>query len=231
MSSMKKDELDALILLSAHVLAEQNEQAFLSVDTSDVVRPRSLDRKVERMIKREQQRRDYGSFFIAAKRVVAALLIACTVSFAMAMSVDAVRAAIWEIIVEWYDRYIAVIYETDADIPEVIETKHEPAEIPEGWTKRVLADAQGMYAIRYYRNDESVMLYRQRVIGGNSHVDNENSSVENVTVGDFDGMLICLLDEGTYNLQWSDGKYAYTLSISCSDIAPEVLIAIAESVK
>lgn len=230
-NSMKKDNLDALILLSAHVLAEQNEQAFLSVDTSDVVRPKSLDRKVSRMIKREQQRRDYGSFFVTAKRVVAAFLIICTVSFAMAMSVDAMRAAIWKIIVEWYDEYIAVIYETDNDIPEVIEIKHEPTDIPQGWTKQVVLDSPSMYVICYSIDDEQVMIYQQYAIGGSNWNDNENSSAENVMVRDFEGALLRLLDEGTYILEWSDGEYAYTLSTSQPDIESEWLVAIAESVK
>ena len=42
MNGMKNDKLDALILLSEHVLAEKNAEEFRSADTSDVKVPTSI---------------------------------------------------------------------------------------------------------------------------------------------------------------------------------------------
>ena len=55
MSTIKNDQLDAMILLSAHVLAERNEAEFMSVNTSDVSIPVSIERRITHMINNTAQ--------------------------------------------------------------------------------------------------------------------------------------------------------------------------------
>ena len=52
----KNDKIDALILLSGNALVRKNLELFKNTDTSDVVRPKSLDRKVQRSINKENRR-------------------------------------------------------------------------------------------------------------------------------------------------------------------------------
>lgn len=229
MNSIKKDNLDALILLSAHVLTEKNAKDFFMTDTSDAQRPRSLDRKIERMIRREEQRRNRG-FFFATKRAAVIFLAVCMVAAIAAMSVDSVRLMFWQTIIKQYDQYIDITYETNEDVPTVIETKYEPMFVPEGWTKCVFKDSKGMRVIRYYKNEEPMMIFKQFLMDARHHIDNSDATVQTVTVGDHEGTLICQADEGTYQLEWNDGKYAYGLSTSAREIGSELVLAIAESV-
>ncbi|MBQ9134133.1 MAG: hypothetical protein IJX64_06340 [Clostridia bacterium] len=128
MNTAKKDNLDALILLSAHVLAEQNCKEFSMTDTSDVVRPRSLDRRIERMIRREEQRRAQG-FFFAAKRVAATLLIVCTVTAVAAMSVKSVCNLFFKTSIEQREEYISIRLVTDTDAAEIVKIQYRPTDI------------------------------------------------------------------------------------------------------
>ena len=71
---MKNDRLDAMILLSAHVLAEKNEADLMSVDTSEVNIPAKVERRIRRMIGKERRRREYGVVYKAAKQAAAIIL-------------------------------------------------------------------------------------------------------------------------------------------------------------
>lgn len=123
MSTIKNDQLDAMILLSAHVLAERNEAELMSVNTSDVSIPVSIERRITHMINKERRRSEYGAVYKTAKEVAAVVLIVCSAAFIFAMSVDAVREALWSTIVKWYEDYISVAYVVDDTPPMFIETK------------------------------------------------------------------------------------------------------------
>ena len=72
---MKNDRLDAMILLSAHVLAEKNEADLMSVDTSEVNIPAKVERRIRRMIGKERRRNKYGVVYKAAKQAAAIILV------------------------------------------------------------------------------------------------------------------------------------------------------------
>ena len=128
------------------------------------------------------------------------------------MSVDAVREALWSTIVKWYEDYISVAYVVDDTPPMFIETKKEPTAIPEDWTSEVKVDSQSMYCIKYSLDSEYIMSFRQKALDENEDfIDNENSTVENIKIHGFDGILITLLDKGFTYLCWNDGCYSYTI--------------------
>ena len=118
---IKNDKIDALIILSGNALVVKNLELFKNTDTSDVVRPKSLDRRVQRNINKEHRRKEYGSFYVFAKRCAAAVLIVCTVSFAIAMSIPPVRAAFFNAIVKFFEEYLTIAYISEGTAPEIIE--------------------------------------------------------------------------------------------------------------
>ena len=102
MTYREHDTLDALLFLSAHTLAEQNANDLLSTDLSGIERPRSLDRRVGRLIRRERRAEQAGGFRRVAKNFLIALLVCCTVAFSLVMSIEGVRNAVFEAVLEWY---------------------------------------------------------------------------------------------------------------------------------
>lgn len=232
MSTIKNDQLDAMILLSAHVLVERNEAELMSVNTSGVSIPVSIERRITHMINKERRKSEYGAVYKTAKEVAAVVLIVCSAAFIFAMSVDAVREALWSTIVKWYEDYISVAYVVDDTPPMFIETKKEPTAIPEDWTSEVKVDSQSMYCIKYSLDSEYIMSFRQKALDENEDfIDNENSTVENIKIHGFDGILITLLDKGFTYLCWNDGCYSYTIDYDSSRINMELAIDIAESLK
>lgn len=232
MNTIKNDKLDAMIVLSAHVLAEKNAADLMSKDTANVEIPHSVDRKVRRMIRKERRKIEYGTLYVVAKRVAMVFLVVCTVAFASAISVSAVREALWSAIVSFYEEYIAVGYVANTEPPAYIEVKKEPSAIPDDWIREILLDSQSMYYIRYSSNDEEIVNFRQKVLDENEDwIDNENSSFESVTIHGHEGNLITLLDKGLAYLVWSDGCYSYTIEYDNAKINRDLVIAIAESLQ
>lgn len=231
MIGVKNDNLDALILLSAQVLEESNLRRFAAADTADTVRPASLDRKVRRLIRQEQRARRSSARWMPVKRVVAAILIFCTVAFAAAMSIEAVRGAVWQAIVRWYDTYIAVAFENADTVPKTIRTKREPTDVPSDWVREVRVDSQSLYYVVYTKEDKKAMSYKQQPFENQAWTNNADSTTEEILVGDRIATLVTSHDTGNYTLYWSDGAYNYTLQSFSDDITPAGVIQIAASVK
>ncbi len=231
MSSLKNDKLDAMILLSSHVLAEKSAETLLSSDTTDAEIPRSLYNKITRMIRREHWKREYKDIISAVKRIAAVFMIICTISFALVMSVRAIREALWQTLIEWYEDYIAVSFHSDERAPGTIEIKKEPAAIPAGWKREVIIDSTSFFYVHYLLEEERVVSYRQEILDDNeAWVDNEDSEVEEITIGEYKGILIKLNDKNSYYMIWTDGEYSYSLSGSSSIVDRKMLTEIAESV-
>ncbi len=227
---IRKDRLDALILLSGDTLVRENVELFRNTDTSATPCPRSLDRRIKRLIDREERAREYGSVLHYAKQCAAVFFAVCTLSLALLLSIDEVRAAVWDFIVEFYDDYLAVTFESKAEIPKVLEVK-EIDTGREDWEKSVLLDTVDMYAVAYYENGSVVLTYTQVIIGGESWIDNENSTVEEVNVGDNPALLVCRNDRQTYCFSWSDGQYSFALDSHSPDITKKELLRMAETMK
>lgn len=233
-NGMKNDKLDALIMLSAHVLAEKNAEEFLSTDTSDVVVPKYLDRRVKRMVNRERRKQEYGKWYTAIRNVAAGFLIACTVTLAFMMSVEAVRTALWETIVQWFDDYISIMHVTEDEVPTTIEKKMEPTEYPEEWEREVVAEKEELISIRYKKDGEVMVAYHQGLLNlDNNWIDNDNAKIENVEVNNCEGLLIQYKDNPSLFLEWSNDMYSFSLTThgEKDEVTSELLIEIAESVK
>ena len=232
MNGMKNDKLDALILLSAHVLAEKNAEEFRSADTSDVKVPKYMERRIRRMINREHRKAEYGKWYTALRNTAAGILIVCTVAFAAMMSVEAVREALWSAVIELYEEYISITHLAYNDPPAIIEEKKEPTAIPDEWESEVISDSKSLYYIRYLYNEVKTLDFKQQVIDDNEEwIDNENSALEYITINGHEGTYIVLLDKGYGYLLWSDGCYSYLMDYDTSKVSREMAINIAESVK
>ena len=231
MIGVKNDNLDALILLSVQVLEEENLKRFDAAESAGTARPVSLDCKVRRLIRQEQNVRRPSARWMPMKRVVVAILIFCTVAFAAAMSIEAVRGAVWQAIVRWYDTYVAIAFSDTHAAPEPLCTKREPTDLPDSWVKDVCADSQSLYKLAYLQAGKRVLTYRQLPIESNAWVSNDETAIQNVKVGTFDAKLISLPENQTFILCWSDGEYKYALHSIADYITPELMIHIAESIE
>ncbi|MCI8388373.1 MAG: DUF4367 domain-containing protein [Clostridiales bacterium] len=229
MIGMKNDKLDAMMMMASKSLVKQNENEWLAIDDTNIEVPKSLNHKVMKMIRNEQQKKEFGKLYIIGKRVVAVFLIVCTISLAMILSVEAVREKIWETLMKWYEDHIAISNVVDS-APEIIEIKREPISVPEKWNKEVMADNNYMYALRYIMDGERILTYNQLIIDESDMlVDNKNIDIKDIQVGKHSGNLF--YTDNIITLVWCDGEYNYIISTDSMIISEKELMEIANSVK
>ncbi len=227
---LKNDKLDALILLSGSVLISKNADLYKNAAIPLVKRPRSLDAKVQRSINKER-RRTFGTFFQYGQRVAAAVLVACTLSFAAVMSVEAVRTTLWNTIVRFFEDCLSVSYVTETQPPKQLEAIKEPSCSEQGWEKQVVLETASMRCVIYRKNGTKLLTYTQEILDGEAWFDNEDTEIEPITIGDRPAMLMFRNNQKTYSLSWSDGAYAYTLDAHVPELTKEDLIHMAETIE
>lgn len=227
---LKNDKLDALILLSGSVLISKNADLYKNAAIPLVKRPRSLDAKVQRSINKER-RRTFGTFFQYGQRVAAAVLVACTLSFAAVMSVEAVRTTLWNTIVRFFEDCLSVSYVTETQPPKQLEDIKEPSFSDKGWEKQVVLETASMRCVIYRKNGTKILTYTQEILDGEAWFDNEDTEIENITISDRPAMLMFRKNQKTYSLSWSDGAYAYTLDAHVPELTKEDLIHMAETIE
>ena len=228
---VKNDKLDALIMLSGDILVKKNVDFYNSFDTSSVVRPKTLDRKVQRNINKERRNQEYGTLFKYGRRFVAAMLIVCTISFVAIMSVDAIRTAIWNVIVDFFDEYLTVSYVTETLPPKEIEEKKLFYENPE-WEKQVVLDSKSMRCIVYRKNGSRMITYTQGILDDKeAWYDNENTIVESIKIKNLVGVLMFRVNQQTYTLSWSDGVYEFSLEAHSPEITRDELMLMAQTIE
>ena len=231
MSLSKNSNMDALIMSAAHVLIDDTAEYMRAIDTSDTVISKKLDKRIRRRIRQNTTENFWAMVPVGVKKAVAAVLVFCTISFATCMSVEAVREDMWNTILKWYDKFVAVFFVTDATTPSVIEDFREPTLQLAGTERIVEMQTDALNSIHYVFDDEIAMIYYQRVITDHSaDFDAENDCVsETVNIGNYDGVLLTY-DNGTKALTWHDNDYAYVIIVYMSEIGYDKLIQLAKSV-
>ena len=123
---------------------------------------------------------------------VAALLIACTASFGMCMSVEAMRAEIADTVMKWYDAFVPVFYVSEDTPPSVIEEHREPTLQLAGAEKRVVLKAETIYQILYMKSFDVGISYPQMVISDESvNIDSKNRCIqEKAKVSGYEARLL-----------------------------------------
>ena len=223
----KKDKLDALILLAGDVLVEKNLNTDLLDGAPFVNRPKSLDRKIARMIQHER-RKPYNEVFVILKQTAAVFLVVCTLILAMAMSVEAVREAFWNAVVEWFDKYISVVYECKADPPDMIEEYKEPQLVPVGAERVVVVKNAQYYIVEYHIDNTLLITYKQSVLKPKKHYYDHNvSDIMEVFINHKIGYFINYYDY--YSLCWTDNAYYFEILSYSKPLNIPLLTSIAES--
>ncbi len=226
-------KIDALLVIAANKLVEKDVNYLHSINTSDIIITKKLDRKIRRRIRIYDKRTVWSGMPIAFRRVVAAALVFCTVSFCACMSVSAVREAVWGTILKWYDKFVSVFYVTEETPPTIIEEYREPQLHPAKLTRIVAAQSEKQYVIIYNDiNNNMVMVYQQFLINDKSavQIDNEDCTMKSVKVNLNEGTMFIYKDNKII-ITWHDNNYAYILQLESSLADAEAIIQIAESVK
>ena len=117
MNYASDERLDCLIRLALIERAAKDVEAIQAMDTSSVVCPAKVDRRIHRMIARKAKEASTRKMKRVLVRVMVAALIVMSLTLALLLSVAGIREAIWKAIVDWCDGYVAVSFVPNEDAP------------------------------------------------------------------------------------------------------------------
>lgn len=236
MKCEKMDKYDYLIALATLEAKDDDVEMFAALDDSEVVFSDRIKKRIGKMIRRESKCRTKGclQFRNALSKVAIIILITVSVIFTAMMSVTAIRSAIFEIITEWYEEYIAIGYipedETKtAEPPTRIEEIRKPTLLPLGAEEEIAGSSKTICTHEYYIGDECCVTFHQLLLTAEAgKIDGESVEMEEISVGPHKAYLFIYDREG-YMIDWTDGEYAYRIITDV--LSREDLISIAQSVK
>lgn len=234
----KLDMMDILLYAVAPYACTQELDEYNNADPSLKLSEKAKKRIIKRL-KNEQEYQEkhekYSPVWEYTKRVAVIVLLALSLSFVSAMSIEAVRTALWEVIMEWGEERIFYWYQRDEDEPavltQILEYK-EPRAIGEEYTRYEGLKNEHIYTIEYEKDDGTIS-YSQSLLNNNgAYLSNENTAAEDIMIGNYGGKILTtyLHEKEFYTIIWSDDTYIYRIS-GAGNIASEKLIDIAESVE
>lgn len=238
MKRQRLDELDILIESAVEDTRDEFDE-FDNLDISDVEFSPSYQRRKRKIIRRYK----YAPVIATAKKIAsrAAMFagVILTVALITVMSVSALREAVIDAVIEWYNDYVSVRFETETP-NESIENETEkpwepvmkarrPREIPEGVEEVVHLDGKARVIIDYYINDDLWLSYRQSIYCENNiYVDNEAVILEYINIHGYEGIIFQSKTKNEKTLIWHDGIYVYHI-VTVGTISD--LISIAKSIE
>ena len=165
------------------------------------------------------------------RKSAVAFASAFAVLFILAMTVQPVRAALWNAVVTWYDTTVRVIFTTESPFPATIERVKHPDPIPDGWTLE--GESVSASAASYDLTDggDRFVFVLQSVANASSETRFEREDevkVEKLKIrGDMDALLV-VREDGTLSLTWTDEYYFILTGFG---VDASFLVAIAEGLK
>lgn len=185
-----------------------------------------FERKMKKLIRQSKTRSPVGGMAFLRRRAVA-LIAAIIILFASAMSVSAVRAAVFEFITEVYEKFTHIFFDESRSSQDAADgfVIYEPAYIPEGF-ELVNRKIGGLVLLEYEKGDEFVSYSQQRLENVSMNINTEGVKLEEL---EFKGLPAKYYsNQGVQNLLWYDDKYMYMVS---STLDRDTVFRIAESIK
>ena len=240
MKRQRLDELDILIESAVEDSIDEFDE-FGSLDISDVEFSPPYKRRKRKIIRRYK----YAPVIATAKKICSRVAmfagVILTAALITVMSVSALREAIIGAVIEWYNDYVSIRFETEAPTEnieaepsqteepwEAVMKARRPRAIPEGVEEVVLWESQARVVIDYYADDSRFASYNQNMLNEhNSYVDNEDVVIQHTKIHGNDATIFKSPQKQERYIVWQDGIYIYVIVL----YGEGDLIAIAESVE
>ena len=232
---METGKFDMLLYMASEDMIQPDIDLYNSEDGS-VVFSKQYDRRLNRFLKRinrQEAHEEWKSIIIPLKRIAVAVMLICTISLGCVLSIKAVREAIWNTILSWYDKRIEVTFvpeDTDVISNTTIVDYREPTAGLDGYEKFELIHTPSSNSIEYENGDRLIIFTQSLLNAASVNISNNDTIVRDVIINGFGGVYGEYISNGIcfINIVWSDGEYQYSLE---GNESLDRLIAVAESVK
>ena len=229
----KYDNMDLLLYAGAAYAGEKEAEWFNDVEINDTLSEkadRRIYRKLKRRIAYDEKREHYSPVCESLKRVAVIVLAILSISFAGALSIEAVRTDIYNTIIEWFDKSYRISFEEKPEVATERILEYKEPQLPKEYSRYEIKKDDVQYCVEY-ENEDTLVIYRQRLLQNySSDRSNENTLIEEIQINGYNGVMekYTAAEITTTSIIWHDNTYVYSLS---SDLTYEELLKIAETVK
>lgn len=226
------NNFDAILKTAADDLVRRDLKTAQSIDTSHTVISEKRLKQSRRKIRTFDRQSMWLKIPVTYRRIVAAVLVVCTMSFTLCLSVEAIRVEIANTVLEWYEKFVSVFYVTEIEVPETIKEYREPALQIVGTERQVVLQGELTYQIYYIFEEDIVLTYHQNILNKQSNdLDREHNCIQKeIKIHDYEAHLF-IYEDGTQSVTWHDGQYSYVIYAFTTQTDTDMLVHVAESVK
>ncbi len=188
-----------------------------------------FERRMKKLVRRSKTGNQAGRVVFLRRRAVA-LAAAIVILLATAMSVSAVRAAVFEFITEAYEKFTHIFFEESPPSQESADelSIRRPSFIPEGF-ELVSEKMAGPVLLVYEKGSDYISYSQQCLENVSININTEGVKLEEL---EFKGLPAKYYsNQGVQNLLWHDDKYMYMVSSVPSTLDRDIVFKIAESVE
>ena len=252
------DKLDMMMALAAKDCGNDDIELLDTLDISEVSLDKHFRRKKARIVEKHKR---YPTMLALKKgmlRVAIVLMVIMSFGFTTIMAISPMRKAVFEVVVEWYEDYITIRYESiDKDVndasggegnntkdndenppindpviipPTVIEEVRKPTGLPQNVIEDIVIQNKSFVCVDYYEDGELAYTFNQMLLKDRDmYLDNEGAIVETVDINGNSGNVIQHTEFSGISVVWSDGEYIY--QIITQSISLDELIYVCRSVQ
>ncbi|HUM85137.1 MAG TPA: DUF4367 domain-containing protein [Lachnospiraceae bacterium] len=185
-----------------------------------------FERRMGKLIRRGKTGSPVGAIAFLRRHMVA-FVAAIIILFASAMSVSAVRAAVFEFITEVYEKFTHIFFNESRSSSDSAGEfiVRRPSFIPEGF-ELVSEKTAGPVLLVYEKGSDYISYSQQRVEDVSMDINTEGAELEEL---EFKGLPAKYYsNQGVQNLLWYDDEYLYMVS---STLDRDAVFRIAGSVE
>ncbi len=219
-----------LLELAARRCMEKELADFDALDISDVTVSDRTVRKVRNRILMQKIRDT--RILLYAKRIIIAVMAIITVTFAGAMCIQPIRAAFWNAVITWYEKYVEVqfVEEAEVEYPETIEKRMLPTYLPDGWTIEILYEDDLLIMYQVIGTDGEVIGYDQIVYSSKDSIwyDNNNCVNSEIILKNGNAAQLFTCEDDSYVITWLN---QYMFTATSLNIPFETVLNIINSIK
>lgn len=225
----KKQITDEMLYKVMPVFEEKVLNAMQAEEEYDYQFSDKFQQKMQRLIKRERQKRKYGIPVQTWRRIAAMLAIVLAGLFATTMSVDAVREKVFDFIRTIYETYTSTHYYSQEEIVGEFKPLY-PAYVPEGYELMIEKTGEEYLIISYETEEKESIVIQQDQIYDGMEVQNDNEYIKEETC-DIWGVTgsLSYKEDGVIRISWEKDGCLYMAS--ATDLTKEELMKVCESLK
>ena len=218
-------EMFADILIEARI---KKSQLLIDAYPEKITFPEKHLKRMEKLIARAESTPSAILIGRNKKRLIALLIAAAMVIFG-GLTVYAHGDQIVRFVKEVFSSFNTVSYESDSDVPEVIETEYTMEYVPEGYEPSNTLINDVVVKLQWVNSAGSELTFRQALINQSSlNNDNDHSSDEHIQIGDLTVYHVFSTD-GYNSYTWDNGEYIFQISCS-TPLSLEEVTKMVESV-